>query len=271
MTKFISRLYNYKFDLDLMAEKNHISNIMNNDEAEKSFFALCELDLLKIDQYDIYNNIEKWHMIINGYRIKNNLIQIDICVPYSEMSLEVDERSNDLDFFGKSTARITISSNNDSNIGLYSYINSKIITIEFSTEIKYVLFNTPYFYPHNWYYAINKDYLYKKISYSINFMQYFIQAYKDTFQTGIPLIYIKQTREYRHHYEIDIILKEYLTISFVKTDLSTATLFFHLLLENEKKTNCNINHIAKYHNITVKIPRDIRTGNVFFKFTANMI
>ena len=187
------------------------------------------------------------------------------------MNLEVDERTNDLDFFGKNTAKVSISSKIDPNESIFNYISSKTVTISFSTNVKYVLFNTPYFYPHNWYVGYNKDYLYKKISYSINFMQYFIQAYKDTFQTGIPLIYIRQTRECRNHYEIDIILKEYLTISYVKTDVSTATLYFHLLLETEKKTNGDSNHIAKYHQITVKIPREIRTGNVYFKFTANMI
>jgi len=167
--------------------------------------------------------------------------------------------------------RVSISNKIDSRDSLFNYVSGKTVSILFSTDVKYVLFNTPYFYPHNWYFVTNKDYLYKKISYSVNFMQYFIQAYRDTFQTGVPLIYVKQTRETRNHYEIDVILKEYLTISYVKTDISTATLFFHLLLEADKKTNNDSNRIAKYHKITVKIPRDIRTGNVYFKFTANII
>jgi hypothetical protein len=102
-------------------------------------------------------------------------------------------------------------------------------------------------------------------------MQYFLQAYKDTFQTGVPILFVKKTCETKTDYEIEIIIKEYLTISYVKTDVQTATIFFHLLLEMDKNTGKDGTQVAKYHTITLKIPREIRTGNVYFKFTANTI
>lgn len=229
------------------------------------------MDRLQVDKYVIEHNLEKWNMSIAGVRLKGLMIQVDIVVPYAEMILEVIEKRNDSVFFNKNTARVSISDKKAPGDTLMSYLTSKTVTIDFGTDIKYVLFDTPYFYPHNWYLVTNKDYLYKKIAYSVGFMQFFIQAYKDSFQTSVPLIHVKHAREYRNHYEIDLILKEYLTISYVKTDLSTATLFFHLLLETDKKNNADHKHMAKFHQVSLRVPRDIRTGNVHFKFTANVI
>lgn len=245
-------------------------NSMSKQEDEKSFLKLCEFDRLQVDKYTIEHNLNKWKITIAEARMKGNHIQLQITVPYAEMNIEIEERMQDIEFFGKNVARLSISSKMATPDGLLNYIISKNITLTINPEIQYILFSTPYFYPHNWYTLTNKDYLYKKISYSVNFLDCFIKAYKDLFQTGIPLMYIKETRETRDHYEIDIILKEYLTISYVKTDLSIATLFFHLLVETNKKNPSN-NQISKYHQITVIVPREIRTGVVDFKFTANMV
>jgi len=251
-----------------MAQTNDI--IMNNDEAEKSFFKLCELDILHIDKYTIEHNLTKWNLNISSAKLKGNQIQLDIIVPYAELVLEIEERVSDFEFLEKHTTRISISDKNDNNHSIFNYITGKTIPILLSLDVKYVIFSTPYFYPHNWYYFSNKNYLYNKILHSVNFMKYFIEAYKKTFQSGVPLMYIKEARERVDHYEIDIILKEYLTISYSTTKINIATIYFHLLLMNDGKSN-NSNQYAKFHQITLNIPREIRTGNVYFKFTANII
>ena len=242
---------------------------MINDESEKSFFKLAEFGRIHADKYIVEHNLSKWKLNISNCRVKGDRIHLDIGVPYSEMNLEVSETENDPVFFGKNTTRLSISS----KVGIYSgvseYFSYKMIPITISTKTQCLLFNTPYFYPHNQYTILNKEYLFTKISFSINYMQYFLQAYNDIFQDKIPFIHVKQTRESKDEYEIDMILKEYLTISYVKTDIRTATIYCHLLVEQDKITSHETNHNAKYHQITVKIPREIRTGNVYFKFTAN--
>jgi hypothetical protein len=243
------------------------------DEAEKSFFKCAELQKLVIDQKTtIEHNLNKWNMTVWSACIKGNRIYVDIVVPYSEMHLEVVERQTDGEFFSKNTAIISISGKPITSGHLFSYFSSKTVTINFDIGVKYMIFKSPYFYPHNWYLVTNKDYLYKKIAYSVNFMQYFIKAYIDVFQTGVPLIYVNKTKETKNTYEIELILKEYLTISYVKTDVETATLYFHMMIESDKKSTTDNSHVAKYHKIIVNIPREIRKiGNVYFKFTANMV
>ena len=242
---------------------------MNKNEDEKSFFRLCEFDCLQVDKYQIQHNLKRWGLYIYDVRLKGSQIQLQINVPYAEMQIEVEEKTEDVEFFGKNVAKLSISKQTSPNDGILNYFCTKTIVIEISVDVKYLLFSTPYFYPHNLYLIGNKDYLYKKISYSINYLDAFIKAYIQCFQDGVPLIYLKDTREARNHYEIDAVLKEYLTISYVKTDKTTSTVFFHLLLETEKKTS-NTNN-CKYHQITIIIPREIRTGQVDFKFTANVI
>jgi hypothetical protein len=245
------------------------------DEAEQSFFRLCEFEQIKVDKYTIKHNLNKWQLALGGYALKGDKLQIEISPPYAEMHLTVKETPADPDFYGKNTARVLVSNEVPSADSLMGYFASKTTTLMISPDTEYLLFDSPYFYPHNVYTVTNKEYLYKKISHSINYMKYFIQAYKDIFQSGVPLIYVKETRETRNHYEIDFILKEYLTISYVKTDVDTATLYLHLLMETAKKTISDnkdgVKRVAKFHQITVKIPRLIRSGNVDFKFTANMI
>ncbi len=248
------------------------SDTMNTEESEKSFFNLCELDRLQVGEYTVEHNLNKWNLYIYDSKVlPNKKISIEISVPYTEMNLSIEEKMADPEFFGKNTARLTISNKISKDSGMMSYLMGKTVKVTFSNEIQCLLFDTPYFYPHNTYYLTNKGYLYKKISYSVNFMNYFIEAYRKTFQGGIPLLYVKETRETRDYYELDLILKEYLTISYVKTDLSTATIYFHMLLESDKKSNADKNQVAKYHAITVTIPREIRSGQTYFKFTANVI
>lgn len=254
-------------DKSMMSELNQECS-----EDEKSFLTLCELESLMVDKFVIKHNLNKWNLTISNCKLKaNNTIQIDIVVPYTEMNLDAEHRPNDPEFFSKNTCRLTISNRVAPATGIMTYISGKTVSVVVGADVQYLLFDTPYFYPHNWYYMTNKEYLYKKISYSVNFFHYFMQAYKDTFNGGVPLMYIKAGRESKTEYEIDIILKEYLTISYVKTDNNTSTLFFHLLVEAAKKSNSEKNHVAKYHQITIKIPRPTRTTNVHFKFTANVL
>lgn len=255
--------------MSLSSTSNSSPSVIN-EEAEKSFFALCQLDRLQIESQVIRHNLEKWAMTIFGSRIKSNQIQLEIVIPYDEMTLEVDEKIADTDFFHKNTARITISGKKSASDSYYYYFGTKTVTVSFSTQVEYVLFDTPYFYPHNWYNPLNKAYLYNKICYSVNFIRLFVDAYKKCFQSGVPLIHVKHARESREAYEIDIILKEYMTISYLKTDVNTATLYFHLLLETDKKKT-NGDGVSKYSLRTITIPRDVRTGDVCFTFTANVV
>lgn len=245
------------------------------DEAEQSFFRLCEFEQLQVDKFTIKHNMSNWKMTIGSSSFKDNKLHIQIAPPYAEMHLSVKETPADPDFYNKNTARVCVSNQAPASSSLGGYFSSGYTTILISPETEYLLFDSPYFYPHNIYTVANKEYLYGKISHSINYMKYFIQAYKDIFQSGVPLIYVKQTRETRDHYEIDFILKEYLTISYVKTDVDTATLHLHLLMETAKKTISDnkdgVKRIAKYRELTLTIPRLVRSGNVEFKFTANMI
>ena len=142
-----------------------------------------------------------------------------------------------------------------------------MLNVVINSETEYLIFDTPYIYPHNWYFGYNKDYLYTKISYSINFMKYFVDAYKNSFTSGVPLMYIKENRESKDYYEIDLILKEYLTISYLKTDIPTGTIYFHLLLENDKKNG----QTPQYHQITVSVQRLIRSGTIYCKFITNIL
>lgn len=248
-----------------------VSTNINKNEDEKSFFKLCEFDLLQVDKYVIQHNLNHWRLYIYDSRLKGNQIQLQINVPYAEMNIEIEEKISDIEFFGKNVAKLCISNKMAPNDGILNYFSTKTVTLLISTDVEYLLFSTPYFYPHNIYLLTNKDYLYKKISYSVNYLDSLIKAYKQCFQNGVPLIYFKETRELRNHYEIDAILKEYLTISYVKTDQTTSTIFFHLLLETDKKIGATNNQNSKYHQIIINIPREIRTGQVDFKFTANMI
>ena len=248
-----------------------VSTNMNKNEDEKSFFKLCQFDLLQVDKYTVQHNLNHWRLYIYDARLKGDQIQLQINVPYAEMNIEVEEKVSDIEFFGKNVAKLCISNKIATNEGILNYFATKTITLLINTNVEYLLFSTPYFYPHNFYLVTNKDYLYKKISYSVNYLDSLIKAYKQCFQNGVPLIYFKQARELRNHYEIDAILKEYLTISYVKTDQTTSTIFFHLLVEPDKKTSTTNSHTTKYHQITISIPREIRTGQVDFKFTASVI
>lgn len=254
--------------------------ITTAEDAEKSFFKLCEFERFQVDKYVIEHDLHKWKLQLK-YKMKGDKIQLEVYVPYAEMNLELKETQKDPEFYGKNTARITISNKIANNSGHWDYVTGKTINLTMSTDVQYVLFNTPYFYPHNTYNFYNKEYLYKKISYSVNFLQNFLSAYINLFSSGVPLIYIKQTREDKDTYEIDIVAKEYMTITYVKADVSTATYYFHLLVEGNKQKKPKQNDKAddkkteeatsKFHLINLKVPRTIRTGNVDIKFTASMI
>lgn len=238
-----------------------------SEEAEKSFFTLCELDLLKIDKYTIEQDLTRWGFKFGNCRLKGDKFHIDVIAPYEEMQLEIKEVPNDTDFFGKNTARINIS-NKIAPAELMGYFKGRSTTFAINTNTTHILFSTPYFYPHNFYNLYNRDYLYKKILYSVNFMQYLLTRYREYWSNGIPFIHIKQTRESKTDYEIDIIVKDYIIINYITTDVNTSTVYLHILIDTNKKSG-KADAPNKYHQITLKIPRIVRNGNVYFKFKAN--
>ncbi len=252
------------------------TELNQNDQslAEQSFFNLWEFDQIQVGTQTIKHNLNRWGLSLNNYRLKGEHVQIDVIPPYTEMNLVVTETLSDPDFYNKNVARITVSSDAKPPDSLLNIFSSKSTPLKISTDCEYLIFDSPYFYPHNWITMGNTEYLYNKIAHSFNYLRYFIQAYKDTFSSGIPTMYIKQTRETRNHYEIDVISKEYLTINYLKTDVPTNTLWFHILIETDKKTIADIRgdlkRVAQFHQTIVRIPRIIRTGNVNIKFVGNI-
>lgn len=239
-----------------------------SEEAEKSFFKHCELETLKVDKYTFEHDLTRWGLTIQNARIKGDKIHIDIVAPYQQMLIEMKEVNNDSDFFGKNTVRLYIS-NKMGESDFTGYFTGRTITFPISVNTTHILFSTPYFIPHNHYTLNNIMYLYKKILFSGNFLQYFLARYRESFTNGVPFIHIKQTRENKDMYEMDIIVKDYLNIYYITTDVDTSTILLTILIDMNKKASSKNQSPNKYHCITLKIPRIVRNGNVFFKFKIN--
>lgn len=230
---------------------------------EESFFEQCQLSKIRIGEHQIYHNLDHWNITPKDWKIRGTKISIDVYVPYHEMELKTDEVKNNPNFFNKNTCLVSINQNCTHSTSLLSYITQKYVTLTFNSDIEYVIFSTPYFYPHNFYWGVNKDYLYNKIIYSINFFISFIETYKAVFKKDPQMLFIKSARETRYTYEITILMKEYLTISYIKSNVETSTICCNLLIEEHTRDQ------QGFHQFTLVIPRDIRTNHIRFQITTS--
>ena len=94
-------------------------------------------------------------------------------------------------FFNKNVARLQINIDKDNT----NYIFGRKIKITFNERIQYILLDTLYIYPHNWYYIYNHEYLKDKIINSIICLNNFIDSYKNLFNINIPLLFINKIDE----------------------------------------------------------------------------
>jgi hypothetical protein len=225
-----------------------------NDDIEQSFFKLAEFQMYK----NIYHNLNNWNITIDSWENKAGQIEIYVSVPYSEMILEINEINKDINFFDKHTARLKISINKSNQ----NYLFNEKVKCTFSENVKYLLIDSMYIYPHNWYYIYNREYLRNKIIFSIEYINEFLESYKSTFNSNVPYIYIKRIKETATEYEFEIIIKEYLDIFYVSTDADNVINYLNLLCDS----NVNKDKPIKYKKINLKIPRFIKDKKNYFKF-----
>ena len=271
----------------------NINNKLLHDSNFEKFESLSSLQEIKYSKFILKHNLHNWNLIINKYTIKGNNWHITITLPYKEMNILLKENTIDNQFFNKHTTKIYLKNNdkdemadeqtisNIFNSNKFSPMNgityaSQIfsghtVVLEFSTSTEYLLFSTPYFYPHNKYYAINHEYLYNKILYSISNLSNFIEGYSKLFDNGIPILYIKKCTEKSDTYNIEIIITSCINITYVKTNIEKKIIYCHILLDNDKQKSSINNKISDYHTINLLIPREIRNGNCYFSFTYNVI
>jgi len=226
----------------------------STDDIEESFFKLAGFEKYRT----IEHNLNMWNISIENWENKAGQIEVYFLVPYSEMKLEIYETPSDMNFFNKHTARLKITINKDSQ----NYLFHERMKCTFSEDVKFIILDTLYVYPHNWYYIYNREYLKNKIIFSIEYIESFIKSYKSIFNTNVPYIYIKKIKESAAEYEFNIILKEYLDIFYVSTDTDTNTIYLNLLCDN----NVNKDRPIKYKETIVKIPRLIKNKENKFKF-----
>lgn len=224
------------------------------EDIEESFFKLAEFEKYK----NIYHNLHFWNISIDKWENKAGQIEAYFLVPYSEMIIDSIEIDNDVNFFNKHTLRLKIKI----SIENQNYIFHEKIKCTFSENIKYIIFDSPYIYPHNWYYIYNREYLKNKIIFSMDYIETLLESYKSIFNTSIPYIYIKKIRETYNNYEFEIIIKEYLDIFYVSTDKESNTIYLNLLYDN----NVNKDKPIKYKKININIPRLIKNNKNKFKF-----
>lgn len=228
-------------------------------DIEDNFFNLCNFKKYN----NIYHNLNSWNIDIDNWNNKAGQIEVDIIVSYCEMEIEIKEKTNDINFFNKNTLRLIIKINRDKN--KYNYIFNDRIKCTFSENVKYILLDTLFIYPHNWYYLYNREYLCNKIINSIDYINDFIQAYKTVFNSIIPFIFIKNISENIEEYIFEIIIKEYLDIFYVSTDNDNATIFLNLIVDSKYIKENNI----KYKKITLSIPRQVKDKKNKFKFVTS--
>lgn len=225
-----------------------------SDDIEQSFFKLAEFEKFK----DIYHNLNQWNISIESWENKAGQIEAYFVVPYSEMNIEINEIQKDINFFNKHTARLKIEINKSNQ----NYLFHERIKCTFSENVKYLLIDTMYVYPHNWYYIYNREYLRDKVIFSIDYIENFFESYKSTFNSNVPYLYIKKINETPKEFEFEIIIKDYLDIFYVSTDIESATNYLNLLCDS----NVNKDKPIKYKKIVVKIPRLIKDRKNKFKF-----
>jgi hypothetical protein len=227
---------------------------MNN--FEETFFKLCEFE----KYMTIKHNLGNWNIIFEGWENKAGQIETYLHVPYSEMEIEVIENQSDANFFNKSTARVKIRLNKSNK----NYLFSEKVKCSFNENIQYVLLDTMFIYPHNLYYIYNRDYLSNKISFSMDYIKRFMDAYKEVFNTNIPFLFINKVTETYSENKIELIIKEYLDMFYIQTDLENDTIVCNLLVDKNFQKEKNI----KYKKITLVVPRAIKNKPVKFKFVT---
>lgn len=225
-----------------------------NIDIEESFFRETNF----VSYNNIYHNLNNWHLKIEGWENKAGQIELYIVIPYTEIEIDIQETNNDLNFFNKNTARLKININKTKQNYLFNE-KRKIIINE---TIKYLILDTPYIYPHNWYYIYNHEYLINKINNSIEYINNFIQSYKNIFNTNVPFLFIDNISESADTYTFDIILKEYLHIYYITTNIENGLIFMNLLLDKRYQKDKNI----RYKKMSVIIPRLVKNKKNLFKF-----
>lgn len=231
---------------------------MDNKHLEESFLSLCGLTKYKT----IEHNLSYWNIDIINWVENDSDINITLNVPYGEFSFEIQNNLSDINFFLKPTTKITWNPEYikpSDSISDYLFSRKYIITIKNNT--KYLLFNSPYFYPHNWYYFSNREYLFNKIINSLNYFKHFISAYKSCFSNGVPLLYIHSTNETIKEYEINIIIKDVINIFYIKTDIENKLIYLNILFEKSTMQ-------SKYHKIKITIPRLLQSSETNFIFSS---
>jgi hypothetical protein len=229
---------------------------MSLDINEKSFFSL-----INFNKYEtIYHNLEDWHLKFDGWVNKAGQIETNIIVPYSEMTIKVCENNSDINFFNKHTVRIKlIIKKNGPN-----YIFNDKRKCAFNENAEYVLLDTPYIYPHNWYYLSNRSYLLDKVMMSMEYIDAWLNGYKSIFNSNVPFIFISRIYETAQEYKIDIIIKDYLDIAYVATDVENSLVYMNILVNNSYQKG----QPTKYKKTTIYIPRLLKNKKNNFKFVA---
>ena len=230
---------------------------INSFDIEESFFNVSSF----IVYNNIYHNLNNWHIKLDNWENKAGQIELNILVPYAEMDIEITETNNDPNFFNKNTARLKININTNNQ----SYVFQKTIKCTFTESVKYLILDTMFIYPHNWYYFYNHEYLRDKICNSFDYVHSFVQAYKNLFNNNIPFIFIDNITETIDNYTFDIVIKEYLNIFYLTTNIDNNMIFMNLLLDKKyKDKEKNI----KYKKISVQIPRLVKNKKYQFKFVT---
>lgn len=238
---------------------------MNNKEQSEQFLKLCELRELKILNYHLETNLNNWNINITDYRIKSGQWHVTIVMPYKEMNVTLNEIINDKQLFSCHLARLSLNTE-DTNTDTDSYWTfNKSIVLKFSTDVKYLLFDTPYIYPHNMYLFNNHKYLYNKILYSVTMFKNFFEMYNNLFSSGIPIIFVKSTLETKSHYIINLVLTSCITITYIKSDIENNTIYCNMFVDNNMKNN----KTNMYHNSILEIPRAIKNNNIKFIFVTS--
>jgi hypothetical protein len=228
-----------------------------SDNFEETFFKLCELK----NYNSIKHNLHNWNISFEGWINKAGQIETLLILPYSEMNVETIENSKDTNFFNKSTMRIKLKLDKPDK----NYLFSEKIKLTFNEAVEFILLDTPFIYPHNFYYLYNRNYLITKIIFSIEFIKNFIDSYKSIFNNSIPYIYINNSIETYYEYKLELIIKEYLDIYYISTDLEDNTIICNLILNLNFQKEKNI----KYKKIILIIPRLIRKNIPKFKILTS--
>ncbi len=228
-------------------------------DIENSFFKHANM----VNFNSIKHNLHDWHFNIEGWDNNAGMIETYIIAPYSEMKLQFIENYRDVNFFNKPTLRIKISFNKDTQ----NYIFPEKIKCSFKEKIKFILIDTEFIYPHNWFYFYNRDYLINKMVYSIEYTHNFISGYKDLFPDEVPFMYILNISENAQQYIFNIIIKEYLDIYYLSTDMNNNIIRMNLMIDLDHYNNRS--YIMKYKKISVIIPRLIKDKQMSFRFSAS--